>query len=605
MENNIRKTTQDLLPVEHKPTPVGQYDIYPAFPINDGKIGVGFEDLADRIARHERIVIDGYIGVMWEEFRAKLDVALQALGKKVHWVDIATALKPPAEIDDLIGTYLGGDDPIFGTRCKFELSEFYSLRKVESLTADQSDDVNIIYGCGASLAGWEGLLVYVDVPKNEIQFRARAGVIANLGASESLAPKPMYKRFFFVDWEVLNRHKAKLSSKIDVFVDGQRPDKPVFIDGGDLREGLTAMSQNYFRVRPWFEPGAWGGQWIRKKILQLPQDVPNYAWSFELIVPENGLIFESSGKMLEVSFDMLMYTQFEAVLGNWAEEYHYEFPVRLDFLDTFDGGNLSVQVHPRPDFIREQFGQTFTQDETYYILDCEPGAKVYLGFQEGIDPQKFREALETSQVEGKAIDIKEYVNTVEAHKHDLFLIPHGTIHGSGTNNLVLEISATTYIFTFKMYDWMRLDLDGKPRPINIERGMKNLYFYRQGKRVEQELISTPQIIEEGDGYQIVHLPTHPAHFYDVHRLDFHGSVEVETNGSCHSMSLVEGESVILETECGHRTHFNYAETFVIPAAARKYRLIAPDGEHVKVIKVFFKKGWHENDWKDIVGMDEL
>ena len=93
MKNNFRKTTQDLLPVEHKPTPVGQYDIYPAFPINDGKIGVGFEYLAERIARHECIVIDGYIGVMWEEFRAKLDVALQVLGKKVHWVDIADCVK--------------------------------------------------------------------------------------------------------------------------------------------------------------------------------------------------------------------------------------------------------------------------------------------------------------------------------------------------------------------------------------------------------------------------------------------------------------------------------------------------------------------------------
>jgi mannose-6-phosphate isomerase class I len=604
MRNTFRKTSQDLMPAAHKPTAAGQYDIYPTFPIGRGKIADGYNALAEKIAQQKNVIVDGFIGVLWEEFRTGLDTALKALGITARWVNIATASKSESEIDDLITPFLGEDDPIFGFRCALNLVEFFDSTEVENLSFDPEIDVNIVYGCGANLAGWEGLLVYVDVPKNEIQFRARAGSVTNLGASEAFAPKPMYKRFFFVDWEVLNRHKAGLSGQIDVFVDGQRPDVPVFMDGDDLRSGLDEMSKNYFRVRPWFEPGTWGGQWMRNKIPQLPQEVPNYAWSFELIVPENGLIFESDGKLLEFSFDMLMYTQYKAVLGKWADKYKYEFPVRLDFLDTFDGGNLSVQVHPRPNFIREMFGQTYTQDETYYILDCEPGSKVYLGFQEGIDRQEFRKVLETSQEEQKEIDIEQYVNTEQAHKHDLFLIPHGTIHGSGTNNLVLEISATTYIFTFKMYDWMRLDLDGKPRPINIDRGMKNLYFYRQGDRVEQELVSKPHVIEIGDGYQIVHLPTHPAHFYDVQRLEITDSVEVFTNGSCHSMSLVEGASVILETENGHRTHFNYAETFVIPAAAEKYRLIAPDGKPVKVIKVFFKDNWREDDWKGIVkGID--
>src|SRR5690606_18339481 len=127
--------------------------------------------------------------------------------------------------------------------------------------------------------------------------------------------------------------------------------------------------------------------------------------------------------------------------------------------DTMAGGNLSLQVHPAPDYIRERFGETFTQDETYYLVDCASGAKVYLGFQEGVDPAEFRAALEESAGSGKAVDVERYVKTVPGERHGFYLIPHGTVHCSGTDNMVLEISATPYIFTFKLYDWLRLDLE--------------------------------------------------------------------------------------------------------------------------------------------------
>jgi mannose-6-phosphate isomerase class I len=584
-----RKTVQELLPSTHTATPPGQYDIYPGFPIGPGKIKLGYEGLAEQSSRYARLIIDGYGGVFWARLREKLEPLLAQQGVRAAWIPVDQALWPADRIQRLVAPFLGGDDPLFGTRFTGDLSDFFDPARLVALRPDPDADCSILYGCGAALAGWDAPLVYVDLPKNEIQFRSRAGSICNLGCQRPESPQAMYKRFYFVDWVALNRHKASLLSRVDWIVDEQRPDEPAWMSGDDLRSGLVRMSRNYFRVRPWFEPGPWGGHWIEEHIPHLPQDVPNYAWSFELIVPENGLVIESDGRLLEVSFDWLMFCDHQAVLGESAGRFGHEFPIRFDFLDTFDGGNLSLQCHPRPGYIREQFGETFTQDETYYILDSKPGAVVYLGFREEIDPRDFRQALERSFAEGIAIDVERYVHTEPAERHALFLIPNGTIHCSGKDVMVLEISATPYIFTFKMYDWMRLDLEGKPRPLNIERAFHNLNFERSGsERVRRELIARPTLLEEGEGWQLLHLPTHAEHFYDIHRFEFAAAVSGTTSGSPHVMSLVEGSSLVLETENGMRQRFNYAETFVVPAAAGHYRLLNEGSSPAKVIKAFLK-----------------
>lgn len=591
----LRKTSQDLAQATHKPTDPGEYDIYPAFPIGQNKIMLGFEMLATYLSSHRRVIIDGYTGVFWDSFHDSLADALQQLGVTASWLDISKAYLPEDQIENLVKPFLGDDDPIFGTRFTGKLADFLDEDKIQTLNSmPQSSDLSIVFGCGASLVDWpDALLIYIDIPKNEIQFRSRAASVTNLGKHTPENPRQMYKRYYFVDWIALNQHKAELLPVIDLLVDAQRPDDIVFMTGDDMRAALTDMSTNYFRVRPWFEPGAWGGQWMKKRIPQLPRNVPNYAWSFELISPENGLIFESSSLLLELSFDFLMYQDKRTVVGRSAKRFGYEFPVRFDFLDTFDGGNLSLQCHPKTDFIKQHFGETFTQDETYYILDCGTDAQVYLGFQEGVSPTAFRHALEKSASgeNPSGVDVGQFVQIIPAKKHDLFLIPNGTIHCSGKNNMILEISATPYIFTFKMYDWLRLDLDGNPRPLNIDRAFENLRFEFQGDAVQQTLVSKPVVTDEDEGYRLIHLPTHPDHFYDIQRyeIDVNNSVSAETNDSFHVMSLVEGTSIILETANGMRARFNYAETFVVPAGARCFRLVNDTQSTAKVIDSFMKE----------------
>ena len=593
-----RKSPQPLLPKTAPQRPAGQYDIYPAFDIGPGRIEQGFGPLADRLAAAlaggRSIVMDGYGGVLWEELREPLDAALRERGTRAGWVSAEAKLRPSAEIDELIAPFLGGDDPLFGRRFGGRLADFFR-REIPADNLGASGPV-IVYGTGAALVwgqGRDAYYVYLDVPKNEIQYRARAGSIRNLGAAEPAGAGVMYKRFYFVDWPALNAHKQALLPGIDLYVDAQDPDSPALVSGNALRGALAEMAQTYCRVRPWFEPGPWGGQWMKQRIAGLAQDVPNYAWSFEMIAPEQGIVLESGGRLLEASFDLLMFQEAEAVLGAHAERFGVQYPVRFDFLDTFNGGNLSLQTHPRPAYIRRHFGEDFTQDETYYILDCQPGAQVYLGFQDGVDPAEFRAALEASLRDGAAVEVERFVRALPAEKHGLYLIPNGTVHCSGAGNMVLEISATPYIFTFKMYDWLRLDLAGKPRPLNIARAFDNLHFERRGALVERELVSQPVVLEQDEGWRLSHLPTHPAHFYDVHRMEFSSRARVKTDGSPHLLMLVEGTSAMLRLPSGRSTRMNYAETFMVPAAAGSYALVNEGAGPAVVVKAFLKAGWTE------------
>src|SRR5208282_5129055 len=197
-------------------------------------------------------------------------------------------------------------------------------------------------------------------------------------------------------------------------------------------------------------------------------------------------------------------------------------------------------------------------------LDARPGASVYLGLKDGVDPAAMVRDLHLAQSGAAPFPAEKYANQFPAKKHDHFLIPAGTVHCSGAESMVLEISATPYIFTFKMWDWGRLGLDGKPRPIHIEHGLANIQWDRTTKWVQSELINQFETVTEGEGWREERTGLHRREFIETRRHWFTGTVPHDTCGGVNVLNLVEGEEAIVESPTGSFEPYviHYAETFI-------------------------------------------
>jgi mannose-6-phosphate isomerase class I len=315
-----------------------------------------------------------------------------------------------------------------------------------------------------------------------------------------------------------------------------------------------------------------------ERVLGVPVDnAPNHAWCFDCVPEENSLFLGFGEARVEIpALDVVLAHPKELLGESVYKRFGAEFPIRFDFLDTMGGGNLSLQVHPLTSYIREHFGMDYTQDESYYMLDAGEGAGVYLGLKEGIDRAAMVRDLNRAQNEDFEFPAETYVNRFPARKHDHFLIPAGTIHCSGKDSMVLEISATPYIFTFKLWDWERLGLDGRPRPISLAHGVANIQWDRTTEWVRRSLINRAEPVASGDGWREERTGLHELEFIETRRHWFTGTVPHDTKGTVHVLNLVEGEEAIVESPTGAFApyHVHYAETFIVPAAVGPYTVRA-------------------------------
>lgn len=538
------------------------------------------------------VVVECYPGVRQDEVLAGLSASL---GPSRVILSEEAALDPE-EIDRMVERYMT-EDRVFGYMAPFEIREFYDAAKVDELRRrleDTTTGITVVIGFGASLITEGDVLVYADLARWEIQLRYRSREYANWRTNRVETDiLRLYKRGFFFEWRMADRLKKSLLGRIDYYLDTNVKDQPKLVTRDALFDGLSQSVSQPFRLVPYFDPGVWGGKWLESHI-DLPERDHPYAWGFDGVPEENSLYFQYGGVRIELPAINLVFFESIGLLGDKVyARFGAEFPIRFDFLDTVGGQNLSLQVHPTVEYIRDKFGMSYTQDESYYILEAEPGSKVYLGLKDGIEPDEMIGDLRKAQDGCFAFPAERYVNVFEAKKHDHFLIPAGTVHCSGTGCMVLEISATPYIFTFKLWDWNRLGLDGKPRPVHLEHGRQVIQWDRTTEWTASECVNRVETIAEGDGWKEERTGLHELEFIETRRHWFSVPVLHEANGSVHMLNLIEGEEATVESPTGAFEPFviHYAETFIVPASVAAYRIWPSgpsEGQTIATIKAFVR-----------------
>ena len=550
------------------------YDKRPAVTIGKGFILEGWKSISSfvsgKVEHAKLLTVDCYTGVYYDLLKSKLQEINNAL-----LIDTLEIFKSENEINALTEQFLT-EDILFGFYSNLSISDYFDEEKLRFAreSIEQASGTVIVFGYGAQYVTTGNINIYADMPRWEIQQRMRRKEVNGLGVNNKEETFSLqYKRGLFNDWKVLDKHKKTIYDTVDFWLDTVKVDLPKLIDKETFFKGMVKAASSPFRLVPFFDPAPWGGQWM-KEVCDLDRSVSNFGWCFDCVPEENSLLLKINDIEFEMPSVNLVYTRSRELLGDPVEaRFGKEFPIRFDLLDTIGGGNLSLQVHPTTEYARENFGLAYTQDESYYIMDTKEDTYVYLGLRNDINPDEMVTDLNKAQQDPFFVfDVDKYVNKVPVKKHDHFLIPGGTVHCSGKDTLVLEISSTPNLFTFKLWDWQRLGLDGKPRPINVDRGKKVIVWGRDTGFTYRELVNKVKILNDTGTVREEKTGLHKNEFIETRRHIFTEKVTHYTNDSVNVLNLVEGDSVIVESLNGDFEPFvvHYAETFVVPARIKTY-----------------------------------
>ena len=577
--------------------------------------------LADRAAKEGVVMaLDGYTTANWTVFVNLIARECSLLGLGVEASDAnAATLKSGKEIDAIIDPLLIWDtkiDPtlLYGKVYKGGYQGLMDEARTEAFkkavpASRQAGKISVVYGYGSLIPELRELYdvkVFFDLTPMKSMLRIRRGEYSNLGKERPGIINRTIRRCYYCDFEcaVRNRHELWENNVPDWYVLDNDPQNLQLMPFGTFSDICAQLVKYPFRAKPCYLEGVWGGSYM-KKLRNLPDEMRNAAWVFDFIPMEVSVVVEAGDEKLDINYCSFVHKEGVNLMGeDCVKKFEGYFPIRFNWDDSYHStGNMSIQCHSGGEYNVKNYNEFGRQDESYYVVVTGHDAKTFIGFRDDADiPQFFRD-IEAADTEHKPCDYMKYVSYEESKPGLQVMLPAGTIHSSGRNQVILEIGSLTIgSYTYKMYDYLRLDFDGKQRPIHTRLGEENV---RQDRRYSvihdpespEYIVQKPRLAASGEGWEEYILGENPQVYFSLRRLEFEKKCEQNTGGKLfHVLTLVDGDAVRVRSVRHPERYFDlqFMDIVCVPADMGRYVIENLGREPVMVHKTCLREGY-QND----------
>ena len=577
--------------------------------------------LADRAAKEGVVMaLDGYTTANWTVFVNLIARECSLLGLGFEAIDAnAATLKSGKEIDAIIDPLLIWDtkiDPtlLYGKVYKGGYQGLMDETRTEAFkkavpASRQAGKISVVYGYGSLIPELRELYdvkVFFDLTPMKSMLRIRRGEYSNLGKERPGIINRTIRRCYYCDFEcaVRNRHELWENNVPDWYVLDNDPQNLQLMPFGTFSDICAQLVKYPFRAKPCYLEGVWGGSYM-KKLRNLPDEMRNAAWVFDFIPMEVSVVVEAGDEKLDINYCSFVHKEGVNLMGeDCVKKFEGYFPIRFNWDDSYHStGNMSIQCHSGGEYNVKNYNEFGRQDESYYVVVTGHDAKTFIGFRDDADiPQFFRD-IEAADTEHKPCDYMKYVSYEESKPGLQVMLPAGTIHSSGRNQVILEIGSLTIgSYTYKMYDYLRLDFDGKQRPIHTRLGEENV---RQDRRYSvihdpespEYIVQKPRLAASGEGWEEYILGENPQVYFSLRRLEFEKKCEQNTGGKLfHVLTLVDGDAVRVRSVRHPERYFDlqFMDIVCVPADMGRYVIENLGREPVMVHKTCLREGY-QND----------